>query len=81
MGFLIPNPNSVCVMQAKKIVEDALLSKLQGAQGQVEKTKAKLASSEAHVAQLLTERVQQEAAISALTKKLQEATRFDLHAC
>lgn len=72
---------SVCVLQAKKIVEDALLSKLQGAQGRVEKTMAKLASSEAHVGQLMTERAQQEAAISALTKKLQEANRLDLLAC
>ncbi|CAN0210254.1 unnamed protein product [Ascophyllum nodosum] len=61
--------------EAKKIVENALLSKLKGAEGRVEEKAIALASSEARVAELETERVQQGAAITALTKQLQDANR------
>lgn len=56
-------------------MENALLSKLQEAQGQVDETRATLALSEEHVAALETDRAQQGAAVSALTKQLQEANR------
>lgn len=61
--------------QAKKIVENALLSKLQEAQRQAEETQAALALSEERVAGLETERARQGAAVSALTKQLQDANR------
>lgn len=57
-------------------MENALLSKLQEAQGQVEETKSALATSEEHAAALETERAQQAAAVSALTKQLQDANRW-----
>ena len=63
--------------QAKKIVENALLSKLQEAQGQVEETKAELLLSRERGAALETDKTQQGAAIAALTKQLQEANRRD----
>ena len=60
-------------------MENALLSKLKGAEGRVEEKAIALASSEARVAELETERVQQGAAITALTKQLQDANRCDLN--
>lgn len=69
-------PPTITTSQAKKIVENALLSKLQEAQGQVEETKAALAMSEEHSAMLETDRARQEAAVSALTKQLQDANRL-----
>lgn len=62
-------------VQAKKIVENALLSKLQEAQRQAEETQAALAVSEERVAGIETERARQGAAVSALTKQLQDANR------
>eukprot|EP00904_Undaria_pinnatifida_P004353 jgi/Undpi1/13919/HiC_scaffold_9.g03570.m1 len=62
-------------LEAKKIVENALLSKLQEAQGQVEETKAELLLSRERGAALETDKTQQGAAIAALTKQLQEANR------
>ena len=56
-------------------MENALLSKLQEAQGQVEETKAELATSSERVAALETDKAQQGAAVNALTKQLQEANR------
>lgn len=58
-------------------MENALLSKLQEAQGQVEETKAALSMSEERVAVLDTDRARQEAAVSALTKQLQDANRLE----
>lgn len=59
-------------------MENALLSKLQEAQGQVEETKNSLAMSEERVALLERDRARQEAAVSALTKQLQDANRWEL---
>lgn len=61
--------------QAKKLVENALLSKLQEAQAQVEETQAALAASEERAVALETDRARQGAAVSALTKQLQDANR------
>lgn len=66
---------ALLALQAKKMVENALLSKLQEAQGQVEETKAALALAEERAASLETERARQGAAVSALTKQLQDANR------
>lgn len=68
-------PSSASRFQAKKIVENALLSKLQEAQGQVEEKQAALALSEERAACLQTEKARQEAAVSALTKQLQDANK------
>lgn len=57
-------------------MENALLSKLQEAQGQVEETKKNLASSEERVAALEIDKAQQGAAIAGLTKQLQDASRY-----
>ncbi|CAN0193041.1 unnamed protein product [Ectocarpus sp. 6 AP-2014] len=67
-------------LEAKKIVENALLSKLQEAQRQAEETHAALAVSEERVAGLETERARQGAAVSALTKQLQDANRREAEA-
>lgn len=67
---------STSAFQAKKIVENALLSKLQEAQRQVEEKEAALARSEEKAACLATEKARQEAAVSALTRQLQDANRY-----
>lgn len=68
-------PTTSPLSQAKKLVENALLSKLQEAQAQVEETQAALAVSEERAAALETDRARQGAAVSALTKQLQDANR------
>eukprot|EP00903_Cladosiphon_okamuranus_P015003 g13882.t1 len=67
-------------LEAKKLVENALLSKLQEAQARVEETQAALAASEERAAALETERARQGAAVSALTKQLQDANRREAEA-
>lgn len=57
-------------------MENALLSKLQEAQAQVEQTEAALVASEDRVAALEEDRAQQGAAVSALTKQLGDANRW-----
>lgn len=68
-------PPPPLISQAKKLVENALLSKLQEAQAQVEETQAALAVSEDRAAALEMDRTRQGAAVSALTKQLQDANR------
>ncbi|CAN0061430.1 unnamed protein product [Scytosiphon promiscuus] len=67
-------------LEAKKIVENALLSKLQEAQGKVEEKEAALARVEDRAACLETEKARQEAAVSALTKQLQDAIKREAEA-
>lgn len=70
----LPSPVSL-TSQAKKIVENALLSKLQEAQGQMEETKAALEAAEERAASLESDKDRQDAAVQALTKQLQDANR------
>lgn len=63
--------------QAKKIVENALLSKLQEAQAQVEQTRRLQASADERVGVLETDNAQLHSAVLSLKKQLDEANRWE----
>ncbi|CAM9386775.1 unnamed protein product, partial [Sphacelaria rigidula] len=62
-------------LEAKKIVENALLSKLQEAQAQVEQTRRLQASADERVGVLETDNAQLHSAVLSLKKQLDEANR------
>lgn len=73
--IIVVGDRSLRHFKAKKLVEDALLSKLQKTQAQVERRKATIAASAERIAKLEEENAQLDMTATTLMKQLEDAKR------